>query len=507
MLDILDFPDEILCKIFEYLSPFDALYSFLNLNNRFNRLLIPFKYQIDLTYLSYEQFMYYINIILPIINQDEKLYVIKLGNKRTPGQIKLFNQLICNENYRDYFNKIDKILLESPRLDELIDFVNKYVLSLTNLLTFSIKIDNIRDEYFQELTKLIVNSIFSISTLVKLSIEMPSGLNLSRLSNTIMFYSLIHITLNLTLVTDLLILIQYIPNVENLSISIGWWASGDRTLRKTLDEMRLNKGRTIFLNNLKKFHLIINSILTFQFDDFEQVLFRILNNQTTYCFSFILQNSFIRNDELIKLIDGQQWEYLLSIYIRLIQFNLFIRMKEDCLTIDEEIIKINSFKTKYFREKKWFFSYFKYSSKDKTIFYSIPYKNTELFDILIHNDKIFNNFSTNYTSILSIDQTDNKEYQLNQIRDFILKYFPSLQQLHLNHFNTNSSIINPLNIPSLHTLKIEKERNINLSNIIQLLPLINTLFISYFTINDRSKSLKYVRKINIYFFFQKFLLF
>jgi len=489
MLDLLDFPDEILCKIFEYLSPFDALYSFLNLNNRFNRLLIPFKYQIDLTYLSYEQFMYYINIILPIINQDGQLYVIKLGNKRTPGQIKLFNKLICDENYRDYFTKIDKILLESPGLDELIDFINKYVSSLTNLSTFSIKIDTIPDEKFQELTKLIINSILSISTLVKLSIEIPAGLVLARLSNTIMLNSLIHVTLNLTLVTDLLILIQHIPNVENLSIRIGWWASGDRSLRKTLDEMRLNKNRSTFLNKLKKFDLIINSILTFQFDDLEQVLFRILNNQTTYSFKFILQNSFDRNDELIKLIDGQQWENLLSLYSELIQFDLFIRMKE-FLTIDEEIIKINSFKSNYFREKKWFFSYFKYTTKDKTIFYSIPYKSNESFDILINNDKIFNNFSINNTSILSIDQTNTKEYQFNQIRDFILKYFPSLQQLHLNHFNINSSIINPVNISSLHTLKIEKERNINLSNIIQLFPLINTLFISYFTINNRNKSLE-----------------
>jgi hypothetical protein len=81
---------------------------------------MPFKQQIDLTYLSYEQFMYYINIILPTINKDGPLYIMKLGNKRTPGQIKLFNTLICDENYRDYFNNIDKILIESPRIDQLI---------------------------------------------------------------------------------------------------------------------------------------------------------------------------------------------------------------------------------------------------------------------------------------------------------------------------------------------------------------------------------------------------
>ena len=94
MFDLLAFPDEILCKIFEYLSPYDALYSFLNLNYRLNRLLILFEQQIDFTYLSHRQFMHYIKIILPMINKEQILYAVKLGNKRTPGQIELFNILI-----------------------------------------------------------------------------------------------------------------------------------------------------------------------------------------------------------------------------------------------------------------------------------------------------------------------------------------------------------------------------------------------------------------------------
>ncbi|CAF1131862.1 unnamed protein product [Rotaria sordida] len=483
-----DFPDEILCKIFEYLSPFDALYSFINLNIRFNHLLIPFKRYIDLTYLSYEQFMNYINTILPIISQDEQLYFMKLGNARTPGQIELFNRLMNDKIYRNYFNYIDKILIESPRLNELINFVEKFLSSLSNLISLSITIDSIRDEDFQKWTQLIVHSVLSISTLIKLSIEMPTGLVLSRLSNTIMLNSLIDLTLNVTLVTDLLILIQRIPNVENLSIRIGWWTSGDRTLVKMLDEMRLNNNRKSFLNNLKSFHLTIDSILTFQFEHLEQVLYRILNSETTYSFCFILRHCLNHNSELTQFIDGQRWENLLSSYLLLNQFDLFIRIT-GCFSIEEENYKINSFKSKYFLEKKWFFSYFKYSLRDSIIFYSIPYKNKELFDISINNHEIFKNFPINYTSNLLIDQTNNGSYQFNYSTFyFMLKHFPSLQELRLIQFNMNFSIINPIHIPSLHTLKIEKERNVNLSKLLELLPLINTLFIPYFAIDDRNKS-------------------
>jgi hypothetical protein len=489
MTQLLDFPDEVLCKIFEYLSPFDALYSFINLNHRFNCLLMPFKHQIDLTYLSYEQFMYYMNHLLPILNKDEPLNVMKLGNKRTPGQIKLFNTLMNDEHYRNYFNNIDKVLLESPRFEEFIEFVEKFLLSLSGLLTLSIKIDYIRDKDFQGLAQLIINSILSIPTLIKLklSIEMSSGLVLSRLSNTHMFHSLIYVDLNLSLVTDLLILIQRIPNVETLFICISWWTSGDQTIVKMLDQMRSNTNHQSFLNQLKKFRLTINSIITFQFEHLEQILYRIINTRITSSFSLILHNSLMINDQSIKLIDGQQWERLLGFYPLLIQFNLFIRISRSGQN-EEDLIKSNSFNSKYFQDKKWFFSYLKYSIKNDLILYSIPYRNKDLFDILINDDIILNQFPMNYTPNLSIDHKNNTEYQLTF--DFILEHFPSLQELTLNHININSRAINSLDIPSLHTLKIEKEQNINLSNLFRLFPLINTLFLSYFNLDDQYTSLK-----------------
>ena len=335
--------------------------------------------------------------------------------------------------------------------------------------------------------KLIINSVLSIPNLIKLYIDMRNvGLVLSRLPNTTMFNSLTDLTLSVSLLTDLLILIQRTPNIKNLSIRISWWTSGDRTLVKMLDEMRVNNLQTSFLNYLKKFHLTIDSILSFEFIHLEQILHKILNRPTTSNFTFILRNCLNNNSELTQLIDGQQWQNLLVGYTALNKFDLFIRMSGSFKN-DEEQIKINSFKSKYFIEKKWFFSFFKYSLRDNILFYSIPYKNNELFDISLKTDEIFHQFPTNYARNLLIEQTNNNPYEFNPS---ILYHFPSLQELNLVHLNINSSIINPINIPSLHTLKIDKERSINLSNLLQLLPLINTLFISFYTIDIRDRSFR-----------------
>lgn len=491
MTKFMDFPDEILCNIFEYLSSFDALYSFMNLNMRLNRLLSLFRRQIDLTNLSYDQFIHYIDVLLPMINKEQPLYYMKLGNVRTPGQIKLFNSLINNHSYHDCFKNVNKIVIESVRFNEFTDFVVNFLLSLSNLTSLSITAGRIPDKEHPQWTRLCVHSVLSISTLTKLSIELPSGITLSSLSQTIMLNSLKDVTLNLKLVTDLLILIKHIPNIENLSIGITWWASGDHKLVKMFEEISSNSDRVSLLSRLKSFHLTVDSVLLFQFEHLEQLLRVILNNETTNTFSFIVRNCFTHNTELTEFINGKRWENLLSTYSSLNEFNLFIRITGS-FGIEEEIYQLNSFKSKYFLMKQWFFSYFKYSVGGNIIFYSIPYKNKELFDISIPDCEIFNNFPINYATSLLIDQTKNETYEFSQSDiHFILNHFPSLQEIRLYHINIDLSIINPINhISSLKILIIEKEWDINLPKLMELLPLTNTLFLPFFSIYGQNKSLE-----------------
>ncbi len=49
-------PNEILFEIFKYLSQSDLFYAFLNLNHRFDQVLLPFTNHINCSKLSIEQF-------------------------------------------------------------------------------------------------------------------------------------------------------------------------------------------------------------------------------------------------------------------------------------------------------------------------------------------------------------------------------------------------------------------------------------------------------------------
>ena len=489
MAQLLHFPDELLCQIFDYLGAFDAIYSLVNLNSRLNRLLLPFKQQMDFTHLSHEHFMTCIHELLPVASRDEPLYAVKLGNRKTPGQIELFNALVNDTRYRGYFTRVEQVTIESPRLEEFIIFVEAFLLTLPSLKTLCIQVDDLRDEQFQKWTQVIVNFILSMSKLEKLSIAIPTGLVLARLSSSTRLDRLVDVTLNVTLITDLLILIRSIPNVERLAIRIGWWASADRTLGKMFDEMPPNRNdATPYLPALKRFRLTIESILTFHFEHFDALLRRIMNSKTTLSFSFTLTNSLHHNNELSQLMNGHQWENLLSVYSSLTRFNLFMHIRSP-LGADDEQFTITSFQTDYFLARHWRFSYFKYATQNSIIFHSTPHRTEASFDISIGNDDVLRSLPRNYTPYLNIDQTSHEHYQFNASTFArALQPFRALRELRLTRFNMDYSTVLPVHMPRLHALTIDKERNSNLSGLLQTLPLINTLSLSYAAISNRDVS-------------------
>ncbi|CAF1049191.1 unnamed protein product [Adineta ricciae] len=486
MFKLLDLPDEILCEILRYLSVFDALFGFLNLNSRLNRLLSPFTGQIDFTSVSYEQFLHYINDILPVISKQGRLYALKLGDRRTPGQIELFNRMITS-NTRDYITDIDRVFVEAPCLKDFSHFIDDYLTTLPRLRILSIETETLCDSDFPKWTKVILNSIFPIPSLTKLSIRTPVGPSLSRLSDTLMLYSLTHLTLHVSAVTDLVILIKRTPNLEQLSIRMGWWTSGDRTLVKILDEMRSDHSRTSFLPKLRRFSLTIDSIISFQHEHLQQVLFRILNEHVTSSFSFILR-SCIKNDKdsTVQLLDGRLWQQLLSPYSHLRKFYLFIRIS-DSNNADQQEDYSKTFQSSFFREKKWFFSYLKPSRQNDNILYSIANKTIELFHISLNPPEKFHHFPMNYASHLAIDQTETQYHTLDQSNFYhVLNQFPFLQELTLTDVKLDALPILPINILSLYSLKIEKTQWILPQLLFSIFPLINTLSISFPVFDDQN---------------------
>ncbi|CAF1003129.1 unnamed protein product [Adineta steineri] len=78
-----DLPNELLWLILEYISPIDLFYTFLNLNQRFNKILRLTHCRLNLLYTNKDQFNYYLNTILPNIeiNRIESFHIDDINSR------------------------------------------------------------------------------------------------------------------------------------------------------------------------------------------------------------------------------------------------------------------------------------------------------------------------------------------------------------------------------------------------------------------------------------------
>jgi hypothetical protein len=77
-----DLSDELLLIICEYLRPIDALRAFLsnNTSDRFHRLIVEYRTNVNLSTLSYSEFRYMVDIVLPQLNPSN----LRLSNAHIP---------------------------------------------------------------------------------------------------------------------------------------------------------------------------------------------------------------------------------------------------------------------------------------------------------------------------------------------------------------------------------------------------------------------------------------
>src|ERR1700722_15073144 len=83
-------PDEMLLEIFQYLSTADVLYSFFNLNSRFNRTISNSIHHINLTLSTYDQFDYICTIVLNEFNYCSTVRSLTISNNWIYLQAKTF---------------------------------------------------------------------------------------------------------------------------------------------------------------------------------------------------------------------------------------------------------------------------------------------------------------------------------------------------------------------------------------------------------------------------------
>ena len=93
VLEIL--PTEILFEIFDYLTAFDILRAFINLNQRINGVIGGYSFQLDCQRISRSKFDFICRHIQP-----ERVISLYLSDELMPDQVELLNKYFPNFQYR-----------------------------------------------------------------------------------------------------------------------------------------------------------------------------------------------------------------------------------------------------------------------------------------------------------------------------------------------------------------------------------------------------------------------
>ena len=110
-------PDEIFLDIFDYLSGCEFIYSFYNLNRRFNSIIHGILLHLDLSYVQQKTFLYICQYILP--NFARQIHSMKLSNKQTIDGIQFYlEQARCLEQ-----EQVKSLVLIEPTLEQFIQLI------------------------------------------------------------------------------------------------------------------------------------------------------------------------------------------------------------------------------------------------------------------------------------------------------------------------------------------------------------------------------------------------
>ncbi|CAF0784162.1 unnamed protein product [Rotaria sp. Silwood1] len=113
-------PDEIFLEIFDYISSYDLIYSFYNLNQRFNSIIHGIHLYLDLSYVQQKKFLFTCHYILP--NFCQQIYSIKLSNKQTIDGIQYFieQSKYCQQE------QVKTLILTEPTIEQLIKLIRYF---------------------------------------------------------------------------------------------------------------------------------------------------------------------------------------------------------------------------------------------------------------------------------------------------------------------------------------------------------------------------------------------
>ncbi|CAF1449574.1 unnamed protein product [Didymodactylos carnosus] len=251
-------PNEILLEIDRYLSPYDVLTSFLNLNSRFNLTISDYKYNLDLSQdISLEKFSHLCTNILPLINNS--IYKLTLNDGYSPYQMFIFN----TKQYDYSFPNLVCLTLKGFN-DSGIDLLINMLIKSINLKILIITYTN-QDQGPWHSSTIALSDYYIFchkNNLEKLEISAASnGIILSEQLYPTLFIK--DVRLSLRTLDDLFILFGIIPMVERLNVHI--------------DEEKMTKqfSSTKLPQYLKEFHFETTNVKLLSYSNLEVLLYSI----------------------------------------------------------------------------------------------------------------------------------------------------------------------------------------------------------------------------------------
>ena len=325
-------PDEILLLICGYLSQVDILDSFLNLNERLNKTIASYRQKIYFSHLSFNEFHHLINDHL--VNLAPNIYYLYINNCSMINAGKIFE------------NKFSKIDQQFPLLQQLcfhqIDIETLENLSwrfntMNNLRQLSIDITEDRlGSMPVQFDEFLCGKLFSKSnSFTNLTLNLNKyRFNLHSLTQ--ICENIRQLTMSIRHLNDLLILLDHLPNLEQLDITIGcssplnstndtypyqhlWWKVAYLTkFYLTLEDKQLTCHDHVLSNEIiLKIIRNLYSLLDFQF-------------QLNIKFNSTLQLTTTKEiyvNKYLPYVDGSLWEQALQRNDqRMIGFQLYIEL-------------------------------------------------------------------------------------------------------------------------------------------------------------------------------------
>ena len=296
-------PDEIILKVCCYLRPLEIINGFGRLNTRLDRTISKFRHYLDLHHLTLNQYRRWSTELLAYTSND--IIHLVLSNWNSPGQIRLFNQLI--EPYQSV-----ETLFPSLKQLRLIGFDNDDVdilPKLSSLENIFIDIDALkplRRSTESSLDRYLFGSSFSFKEIRLWASE--QGIRFSNESNVIVNASLENLTIVLNRFNDLFHIFQRTPNLRKLYVQINCFCSNRSTQYIA---------REILPKYLTDFHIQTKDRKALTFDDFFTLMIHLPSIQRL--------SVDIDTDDL-DYADGLCWTFLKSRLPQLKQIYFKIRL-------------------------------------------------------------------------------------------------------------------------------------------------------------------------------------